>query len=169
MIRIGKIVATHGLGGDVIMTHVTGSKSWLKKGYVLFVALRKDSHIPFFVSNIKTATNVEMVLHLEDTDTVEAAKKLIGREVFVKDEVLAGAGAVDSPLLWIGFELQDKAHGLLGIVQDVFQTPTQWLAEVMYQGKEVLIPLVEPVLKKVDIPKKVVYVDMPEGLLEVYL
>ena len=32
MIRIGKIVATHGLTGSLIMTHVAGDKNWLKKG-----------------------------------------------------------------------------------------------------------------------------------------
>ena len=151
------------------MTHVTGNKSWLKKGDVLFVSLRRDSNIPFFVSHIKSATKEEIILHLEDTDSVEAAKKLVGREVMVKDDVLVNVGATDSPLLWIGFEVQDANHGLIGVIGDVFQTPTQWLAEVQHKGKEVLIPLIEPMLKSVDVAKKVVKVELPEGLLEVYL
>ena len=169
MIRIGKIVATHGLNGAVIMTHVAGRKNWLKKGDPLFVALRRDSHIPFFVTQVKSAGNEEMVVLLEDTESVEAAKKLIGKEVFVKEDILAQGGAADNPLLWIGFEMEDEEAGRIGLIKDIFQTPTQWLAEVDHQGKEVLVPLIAPVWKKTDIHKKVVFVALPAGLLEVYL
>jgi len=168
MIRIGKIVASHGLGGDVIMTHVTGRNNWLKVGDVLFVAVHKESFIPFYVSNIKSAGKEEMIIHLEDTNTVEGAKKLVTREVFVQEDVLAKSGA-DSPLLWIGFELVDTKLGVIGPVVDVFQTPTQWLGTVLFQGKEAMIPLITPIFKKVDIKQQKVFVDLPDGLLEVYL
>src|SRR5689334_4249272 len=97
MIRCGKIVATHGLGGDVVLTHITGKKGWLKVGDVLFIALRKDSYIPHFVSGIKSTTEREIILHLEETESVEAARKLVGKEAFVTEEVLA-KGVEDSPL-----------------------------------------------------------------------
>ena len=168
MIRVGKIVATHGLSGDVIMTHITGKKNWLKKGDPLFVALRKDSHIPYFVAAIKNAAKDELVVLLEDIDSVESAKKLVGKEVFIEQMVLEKSGVEDSPLLWIGYTLTDKEVGVIGIVKDVFQTANQWLAEVDYKGNEVLIPLINPVLVKVDVKTKTVHVDLPNGLLEVY-
>lgn len=167
MIRIGKIVATHGLSGDVIITHLGGNKPWLKPGDALFVALRKDSHIPFFVSSVKSAVPDELIIHFEDTDTIEAAKKLVSRELFVVEENLVKIGA-DSPLLWIGFEMVDKAEGKIGVIKDVYQTRNQWLAEVDYKGTEVLVPLVSPVLDKVDVRAKTVYTELPDGLLDVY-
>lgn len=168
MIRVGKIVATHGLSGDVIMTHVTGKKNWLKKGDVLFVAIRKDSHIPHFVAQVKSIAADELIVRLEDTEAVEVAKKLIGKEVFINEDVLVKSGVEDSPLLWIGFLLKDEAAGEIGVIRDVFQTANQWLAEVPYNGNEVLIPLVTPILQRVDINAKCVFVSLPEGLLEVY-
>jgi len=167
MIRCGKIVATHGLAGDVIMTHMTGKKGWLKASDVLFVALRKDSFIPHFVTGVKSATEREMTLHLEETDTVEAAKKLVGKEVFVEEEVLA-AGVEDTPLLWIGFEVLDEQAGSLGLIEDIYQTAQQWLAQVRVNGNEALLPLIDQTLIRVDIKKKQVFVKMPDGLLEVY-
>ncbi len=167
MVRIGKIVATHGLAGDVIITHLAGKKAWLKSGDVLFVALRKDSYIPFFVNGVKSTIPDELVVHFEDTDTLESAKKLITKEVFVAEDILAKSGA-DSPLLWIGFQLIDAAAGEIGAIKDVYQTRNQWLAEVDYNGAEVLVPLVEPVLQKADIKAKKVWVALPDGLLEVY-
>jgi 16S rRNA processing protein RimM len=167
MIRCGKIAATHGLGGDVILTHITGKKGWLKAGDVLFIALRKGSFIPHFVAGIKSATEREIILHLDETDSVEAARKLVGKEAFVAEEVLAKGGG-DSPLLWIGFEVIDETAGSLGLIEDIYQTAQQWLAQVRVNGKEALLPIIEQTLKWVDMKKKQVFVNMPEGLLEVY-
>lgn len=167
MIRVGKLVATHGLGGDLILTHITGKKDWLKAGDVLFVALRKESYIPHFVAKIKTASAEELILHFEDTDAVEVAKKLVGKEVYVEEEVLAKT-AQDSPLLWIGFEAIDETAGSLGPVEDIYQTAQQWLATVHISGKEALLPLIDQTLKGIDLKKKQLYLTLPDGLLEIY-
>jgi 16S rRNA processing protein RimM len=167
MIRIGKIVATQGLTGELIITHLAGKKTWLKTGDALFVALKKESYIPFFVSSVKSVLADELIVLFEDTASVEAAKKLVGKEVFVAEDILAKSGA-DSPLLWIGFIMKDKEAGELGTIKDVYQTRNQWLAEVDYRGSEVLVPLVPPVLVKSDIKTKTVHVALPDGLLEVY-
>ena len=167
MVRIGKIVAAHGLQGDVIMTHSTGNGKWLKKGGVLHVALRKGSSIPYFIQGVKRADAKEAVLHFEETETVEAAKMLIGKEVFAAQEDIATTSK-DSPLVWIGFELRDVENGRVGIIADVFQTAHQWLAQVMIGEKEALIPLIEQTIKKTDLKAKVITVDLPPGLLEIY-
>ena len=167
MIRVGKLVATHGLGGDLILTHITGKKGWLKAGDSLFVAIRKESYIPYFISKVKSANEEEAVLHFEETDSVEAARKLVGKEVYVQEDVLAQSGQ-DSPLLWIGFEAIDEKAGSLGPIEDIYQTAQQWLATVRINGKEALLPLIEQTLKGVDIRKKQVFLTIPDGLLEVY-
>ena len=75
MIRIGKIVATHGLQGSLVLTHVVGSSDWLKKGDVLFLELNKGSFIPFFVKTVKGVDDEEYIVTLEDVTVVEEAKK----------------------------------------------------------------------------------------------
>ena len=167
MIRIGKIVAAHGLQGDVIMTHNTGNGKWLKKGGVLHIAIRKGSAIPHFIIEVKRADAKEAVIHFEDTDKVEVAKALIGKEVFAEQKDVALV-AQDSPLAWIGFDMIDTEKGKVGTISDVFQTAHQWLAQIMIDGKEALIPLVEQMIKKVDVKAKTVTIELPEGLLEIY-
>lgn len=167
MLRVGKIVATHGLSGDIVMTHITGKKSWLKAGDVVFVALQKDSYIPHFVKRIKATNDKEITLQFEEMETVEAARKLVSREVYVKEEMLLGA-ASDSPLLWIGFEAIDAQKGSLGLIKDMYKTAQQWLATVEVNGKEALLPIVDQTLGKVDLKKKQVFLNLPDGLLEIY-
>ena len=82
MIRIGKIVATHGLQGGVILTHIIGHSDWLKKGAPLFVELNKESYIPYFTLQCKASNNAEYIVNLEDIEKVEQAKRLVGKHVY---------------------------------------------------------------------------------------
>lgn len=168
MIRIGKLVATHGLKGNLILSHIVGNSKWLKKGQALFVELQKGSHIPYFVADLKASANDEYIVQLEDIDKIESAKRMVSKHVYVQEDILAGH-ADDSPLLWIGFHMTDKKAGSLGVIEDVLQTGSQWLAKLTIQDKEVLIPLIEQMVKAIDIKKKTITTDLPEGLLEIYL
>jgi 16S rRNA processing protein RimM len=165
MIRIGKIVATHGLQGEVVLTHILDKTGWLKKTDVLFLELNKESFIPFFVTNVRADRSDECVISLEDISKVEEAKKFIGKQVYV-EEVILEKQKVDSPLLWIGFDIVDREKGSLGKIEDVIQTAHQWLASITYQDKEVLIPLVKEMILDVNVRNKFIRMDLPEGLLD---
>jgi 16S rRNA processing protein RimM len=168
MLRIGKIVATHGLNGSLVLTHVVGSSDWLKKEQVLLIEMQKGSYIPYFVSKCKANNSKEYIIDIEDIDKIDTAKKLVTKQVYVDESVLSGY-ADKSPLLWIGFNLIDKHKGKIGQIEDILQTGNQWLAKLTYQNKEALIPLVDQTMKSLDIKAKTLHVDLPEGLLEVYL
>ena len=167
MIRIGKIVATHGLKGQVVFTHLLTGQDWLRKVMPLFVELRKGSRIPFFMRSLKPSGDDAYLLHLEETETVEQARALVGRPVFVDETKIKLPSATDSPLLWIGFRMKDESGADLGELEDVYQTPAQWLGELRHEGREVLIPLVPEVVKSVNLAQRTIVVDLPEGLLEV--
>jgi len=167
MIRVGKIVATHGVQGAVIMTHIVGASNWMTKGQALMVEMQKDSYIPYFVADFKPSGEDEYQLTLEDMDQVESAKRLIKKNVFINEDVLA-VHAKKSPLLWIGFQVTDVNQGIIGVIDDVMQTAQQWLGKIMHQEKEVLIPLIPQMIKDVNIKTKRIIMELPEGLLEVY-
>ena len=57
----------------------------------------------------------------------------------------------------------------LGEILEVIEQPHQLLCRIDYKGKEALIPVHEETLVKVDKKNKIVHVDLPEGLLEVFL
>jgi 16S rRNA processing protein RimM len=165
MIRAGKIAATHGLQGTLIFTHITGNSKWLKKGDVLFVALQKGSRIPYFVTQAKATGNNEYHITLEDITSMEAAKKLVGKEVYVEEQLL-GPATQDSPLLWIGFDLVDREKGSLGPLTDVMQTGHQWLGAIQYNGKEVLVPLIPQMILEINTRNRFIRMELPEGLLD---
>lgn len=165
MIRIGKIAGTHGLKGELLLSHMLES-GWLKKEIPLFLTLRRDTHIPFFVEHFQEQDENTYRIKLEDVNTMEAARALTGKHVLV-DEKWVNLTTDASPLLWIGFAIHDKELGEVGALKDVFQTAHQWLGELDYQGREVLIPLVPQTILKLDVKKKTIFMDLPAGLLDI--
>lgn len=165
MLRIGKLVATHGLNGTLILSHIVGKSNWLKNDQVIFVSIQKDSHIPFYVTKFKKHNEEEYHIQLDDIDTIEAARKLVGKQVFVPAEIL-GEAKTDSPLLWVGFNIVDTEKGSLGPLIDISQTGHQWVGTVLYNNKEVLLPMVEPILQEVNLRNKYIRMNLPEGLLD---
>ena len=56
----------------------------------------------------------------------------------------------------------------IGDVIEVIEQPMQVLCKIMYKGHEALIPLHQESLQKIDQKKKQVFVNLPDGLLELY-
>src|SRR4051812_35079539 len=131
MIRVGKIVATHGINGSLILTHVVGKSTWLKKKHVLMVEMQKGSYIPYFIAQFKPNNEKEYIIEFEDVNRVETAKKLVTKQVYVDEAILADF-SLQSPLLWIGFKLVDKEKGEIGLIDDVVHSGNQWLARLTY-------------------------------------
>jgi 16S rRNA processing protein RimM len=165
MIRIGKVVAAHGLQGAIVLTHIIGDSQWLPPNTILFLEMNKESYIPFFVASAKAGNEKEYIVTLEDVNRMEDAKKLVGKKVYVEEAILS-AYAAQSPLLWIGFNIVDREKGSLGLVEDVLQTGHQWLARINFEGREVLIPLIQQMIVEVNVKNKFIRMDLPEGLLD---
>lgn len=168
MLRVGKIAGAHGLQGAVVLRQIIDDTGWLKKGDVLFIELKRESFIPYFVETAKAANDTEYIITLDEVQDTEEAKKLVGKTVYVKEELLETA-KVDSPLMYIGFNLVDKTRGGVGTIEDVLLMGKQWIARLTVDGKEVLIPLVEEMILDVNYKNKFLRMDLPEGLLDVYL
>ena len=166
MVRIGKIAGTRGLQGAVVLTHVVGSAGWLKEGSALFVELRKDSRIPYFVAKVERAGADECVVLLEDIAGIDAAKPLVGKAIYLENAILEKGADERSPLRWIGYKLVDKTLGGLGPIEDVMQAGAQWLAQIRKDEKEILIPLADAFILEVNTRNKYVRMDLPAGLLD---
>ena len=69
----------------------------------------------------------------------------------------------------IGFEVEDKRLGIVGEIQSINDTTAQPLFEVLNDGIEILIPMIDHFLVKIDRENKKVIMDLPEGLIEMYL
>jgi 16S rRNA processing protein RimM len=166
--RIGKFVATFGVKGDLILVHHLGEDVLFKQGQVLFMEEGKGKMIPHFIARCKSRANGELLIGLDGIDAPEQAKKWTRREVWLLETDLRKIASASAPVSLLGFEVLEHDK-VLGLVEEVIEQPTQVLLRLTIQQKEVLIPLHEQTLVKVERKKKKLHVVLPEGLLDIYL
>lgn len=165
MIRIGKIAATHGLTGEVILTHELPDAKWLKVGDALHVEVKKDSRIPFFVESFRKKGDGEVIVLLDDMSDVAAVRALVGRPVYVENEKLSATDTT-SPLRFIGYKVVDVSLGALGTIDDVYKAGPQWLAQVDTGEKKVLFPLIDAFIRDTNDRNRFLRVALPDGLVD---
>lgn len=163
---IGRILKPHGVRGELKvypLTDVPGRFSHLDD---VWLESSEEGLTPFRVRGSR-AQNELVILSIEGINTPEEAAELTGRELLVP--------AGTSPKLpegvyyWheiIGMEVTTTDGRFLGRVTDVFQTGSNDVYTVRDGDKELLIPAIAEVIRKVDvIAKKMVIHPMP-GLLD---
>jgi 16S rRNA processing protein RimM len=164
---IGKIVASFGVKGDLILQHHLGKKTSLKGLEALFVEVVKEEMLPYFIQSAKIKSEDEIYLKLEGVDTREMAQQLKQKEIWLPEEDFLKYAAKSAPLSLIGFRMIHEGEDI-GPIQEIIEYPHQMLARIDLNGKEALIPLHEESLLKIDKKKKQVHVVLPDGLLDVY-
>lgn len=166
-INIGKLVAAHGLTGELLLWHELGKKTSLKGLQALFIEEKKGSFIPWFIESSKIKSEDEIYIKLEGVNTREAALKLVQKKIWLREADYKKFAAKSSPANLLGYLIINEQDPL-GEILEVIEQPHQLLCRLEIKGKEVLIPLHEETLKKLNHQKKEVIVNLPEGLLDVY-
>jgi 16S rRNA processing protein RimM len=166
--KIGKLVAVRGLQGELVLKHELGKKTSLKGLQALFIEDKKNSFLPWFIESTKIKSEEEVYIKLEGADTREAAMKLTQKECWLPTPDFKKFAAKSAPVSLLGYTMISDGESL-GEILEVIEQPHQVLCRLEIQSKEVLIPLHEGSLEKIDHRKKQVLVQLPEGLLDVYL
>lgn len=166
--KIGKLVAVHGLKGEMILKHELGKKTSLKGLKAVFIEDRKNSFLPWFIETARIKNDEEVFLKLETVNTREAAAGLAQKEIWLAENDFKKFSSKSSPISLLGYTIVDKKNRL-GEILEVIEQPHQLICRLEIKGKEALIPLNESFLKKMDHKKKELMVELPEGLLDVYL
>lgn len=165
--KIGKLAASTGLKGELILQHNLGKAASLKGLNAIFIEDKKDSFIPYFIQQTKIKSPNETILKLEGVDIMEVARKLTPKEVWLQADDFKKVAAKSSPIALLGFTLVNDGKDL-GEILEVIEQPHQILCTILYKGKEALIPVHEETLEKIDSKNRKVFVMLPDGLLDIY-
>ncbi len=164
---VGKIVTTFGLQGQIVLQHSLGQKTDLAGLQVMLVEVRKDDLVPYFITNAKAKNENETYITIEDITTKEKAKRLVSRPVWFKETDFQKFVAIASSLSMLGFTIYDNEKEL-SVITEIIEQPHQVLAKIIYDNKEMLIPIHQAFIVEVDNKNKKVVLDLPEGLLDIF-
>jgi|SRR5476651_119281 len=125
---------------------------------------------PFFLASYKPSLKNTAYIYLDDVDTIEKASALLKKDVYLPNKLKPKKKAEEFTLFDLeGFIATDVDEGELGIITAVHEYPQQIIAACDYKGTEILFPLNEKTIKGIDVVKNIVTVDLPVGLLDIYL
>ena len=166
---LGKIVKKYSFKGELLVKLDTDDPEQFVEMESVFVE-QHNNLIPFFIENAALHKTELLRVKFEEINSEEDANALLGAELYLPLEVLpklTGNKFYFHEI--IGFKVIDKSFGEVGTVFAVNDTTAQALFEINKDGKEILIPINDQFIVKVDRSKKTIHLDVPEGLIELYL
>ena len=166
---LGKIAKKFSFKGEVLIYLDTDEPELYENMESVFVEFNNNL-VPFFIENSSLHKNDFLRVRFEDVKDEEEADALLGNHVYLPLKMLPKlTGNKFYFHEVIGFEIEDKRFGFVGEIQSINDSSAQPLFEVLNGDVEILIPMIDHFLVKIDRENKKVLMDLPEGLIEMYL
>src|SRR5690606_1319653 len=167
---LGKIAKKFSFKGEVLIYLDTDEPELYENLESVFVEYGKDL-IPFFIENSALHKNTLLRVKFEDINSEAEADKIIGCEVYLPLSILP---KLEGNKFYfheiIGFTAQDVNLGDIGVITDVNDTAAQAMFIITNSdNKEILIPVIDELIKEVNRKTKTILFKTPEGLIDLYL
>ncbi|MGJ5642630.1 ribosome maturation factor RimM [Formosa sp. S-31] len=166
---LGKIIKKYSFKGELLVKLDTDEPELFEDLDSVFVDLRNNL-VPFFIESSQLHKSELLRIKFEDVDSEADAEALLKSDLYLPLEFLP---KLEGNKFYfheiIGFTVEDLNYGTVGIVKSVNDSTAQALFEIDRDGIEILIPMNDEFISKVDKPNKTIYVETPEGLIDLYL
>ena len=170
--ELGFIVKPHGLKGQMVTELDVDDASTYGKLKTVYLALptAPAKLLPYPVERVNPQSGQRVLLKLRGIERIEEAEPLRGAKLWLPLSELPELGEAQFYFHdVIGFKVVDQTEGELGVVENFYELPQQDVLAMRYQGQEVLIPVVDELVSHADMEAKQLFVNLPEGLLDIYL
>jgi 16S rRNA processing protein RimM len=170
--QLGSIGKTHGLKGFVTAFMDVDDLDDYRtlKSLYLEMPFAPGKLTEYAVDKFQPQADNRALLKLKGFDTIESAEPLRNAKLY---RPLAELPQLEDDQFYfhdvIGYLVVDDTLGELGTVETFYEMPQQDLMGMLYQGQEILIPVVDELVSRADKDARKVFVNLPEGLLDVYL
>ena len=166
---IGHIYRKHGFNGDLLVKLDVDNPSKYNKLESVFLE-KKGVLIPFFLNYCKLTQKGFLHIHFEGYDKESEIKNLYKCGLYLPLSLLP---VMEGNKFYYheieNFRAIDSQYGEIGLVQQVVNESVHPLFSIIKGNKEILIPISDDIIKKVDRENKCLYLDCPNGLIDIYL
>lgn len=166
---LGKITKKFSFKGELLAFLDTDQPALYQNLESVFVDINKNL-IPFFIEKSSLHKNTSLRIKFEDINSEAEADSLINCELFLP---LSFLPKLKGNKFYfhevIGFQIEDQRLGIVGDIVSINDSSAQTLFEVLNGSLELLIPMIDQFIVKIDRENKKVIMNLPEGLVEMYL
>ena len=129
---------------------------------------QKGRLVPLFF-HVDRLDGNRAIVTLEELDA-DAAARLAGHDLYLPLDLLP---KLDGNQFYfhevVGFRVVDTERGDIGVLRQVLEYPAQPLFQIDCNGTEILVPVIDQVVKQVDRESRTLFIDAPKGLIDLYL
>ncbi len=161
---IGKIVKTSGLKGRLKVMSYLESHDALQFFDEVYVRQGKDTKGPFTLKNIRVRKN-NFIVDVEGVEDIENARAFLECHMLISADKLPKLP--ENEYYWrdiTGLKVITEDGHFLGIVTDIFPTGSNDVYVCTGGEREILLPGISDVVRKIDIEQGVMIVRLLDGL-----
>lgn len=127
--------------------------------------------IPFVIESLSFRPNSrEANVYIQGIDTEEKATSICNKELYLPLTFLPQLKGNNFYFHEVeGYEAIDNQKGAIGIVDRVIDLPGNPLFQIKTDCREILIPVRDEFILKLDREKRQIVLDAPDGLIDIYL
>lgn len=170
LFQLGKIVRTFGSKGEVVIQLETDSPDRYRNLESVFININENL-VPFFIEKLQLKLKDQATVKFFDIDSIDDTSLILNCSLFLPIELLPKLKGKNTFYFHevTGYQVIDNQRGNIGNVKSVLELPQQALLEIDFNGKEILIPIADEIIKKVDKKLQTITIEAPEGLIDIYL
>ena len=164
LLEVGKIVNTHGLRGEVKVVAWTDSPDDFEKIKTVYIKM-KSEQISLKIKSIKYQKN-NLIIKFDEFNNINEVLPYKNAVLYADREEL---GPLDEGVYYIvdliGLDVITEDGEKVGVICDVFNAGASDIYDVKREGKKnLLLPVIDEVVKEVDLENGRVVVNIMEGL-----
>ena len=166
LLRVGVIVSTHGIAGEVKVFPTTDDVNRFKKLKKVQIDLGREK-LELNIASVKFFKNI-VILKFKEFNNINEVGKILKKDILITREQAVPLEENENFICdLIGLKVVTDDGTLLGSLTDVLQTGANDVYIVSTQeGKEILIPAIKQCILKVDLEENIMTVHLLEGLLD---
>lgn len=167
MYNVGKIVNTHGVRGELKVRRITDFEERFMIGETLYVTKENADPFPLIIDGHRINKGFDLV-HFTDYDDINDVEAFKGSYLQITKAQLT---ELDEDEFYyheiIGCDVFTLDQNKIGTITDILAPGANdvWVVKEE-NGKEVLIPYIEDVVKAIDVEQARITIEPMEGLLD---
>lgn len=166
---IAKIAKSSGAKGEIVVRFHSDYRDQIDLKRPVFIKY-DGLPVPFFIESFDLKGANQAIVSLRWIDSGELSDEIVGEFIFV--DYIKSPKEEFTPKELIGFEVVDTKGGSVGTVTsfyDYAMNPCIGISSESTNNQEILLPLHKDIITKSDLKKRRITVNIPEGLLELYI
>ena len=164
---LGKIVKKYSFKGELILKLDTDEPEIYENLNAIFLDMGKTL-VPYFIESSLFQKGNHLRIRFEDVNSEEDADLLLKRDAYLPLSLLPKLEGNQFYFHEVtGFTLEDVNYGTVGVISSINDNSAQPLFVIQTATDEILVPMVDDFIEKIDRVHKKILVKTPEGLIDI--